>query len=49
MDAYRKGSEFVVDFDVPGIDPASIELTWRRTCSTVSAEPHRHWGDGQGS
>jgi HSP20 family protein len=27
MDAYRKGSEFVVHFDVPGIDPDTIELT----------------------
>ena len=45
MDAYRKGSEFVVHFDVPGIDPDSIELTVEKNVLTVSAERTRHWGD----
>lgn len=45
MDAYRKGSEFVVHFDVPGIDPSSIELTVEKNVLTVSAERTRHWGD----
>ena len=30
IDAYRKGDEFVVLFDLPGCDPASI--TGRRYC-----------------
>ncbi len=45
MDAYRKGSEFLVHFDVPGIDPDSIELTVEKNVLTVSAERTRHWGD----
>ena len=45
MDAYRKGSEFLVHFDVPGIDPTSIELTVEKNVLTVSAERTRHWGD----
>ena len=45
MDAYRKGSEFLVHFDVPGIDPNSIELTVEKNVLTVSAERSRQWGD----
>ena len=45
MDAYRKGSEFLVHFDVPGIDPDSIDLTVEKNDLTVSAERTRHWGD----
>jgi HSP20 family protein len=45
MDAYRKGSEFLVHFDVPGIDPNSIELTVEKNVLTVTAERTRQWGD----
>lgn len=45
MDAYRRGSEFFVHFDVPGIDPNSIELTVEKNVLTVSAERTRQWGD----
>ena len=45
MDAYRKGSEFLVHFDVPGINPDSIELTVEKNVLTVSAERTRHWGE----
>jgi len=27
MDAYRRGDRFIVEFDLPGVEPASIELT----------------------
>jgi HSP20 family protein len=27
MDAYRKGDEFIVAFDLPAVDPESIDLT----------------------
>ena len=27
MDAYRRGDEFVVSFDLPGMAPGAIELT----------------------
>jgi HSP20 family protein len=38
MDAYRHGDEFVVEFDLPGVDPAAIELSVERNVLTVKAE-----------
>ena len=40
IDAYRKGDEFVVLFDLPGIDASSINLTVERNVLTVHAERH---------
>jgi HSP20 family protein len=41
IDAYRQGEEFVVLFDLPGCDPASINLTVERNLLTVHAERSR--------
>lgn len=38
MEAWRTGDEFVVEFDLPGIDPASIDLDVERNVLTVRAE-----------
>ncbi len=38
MDAYRRGDEFVVEFDLPGVDPTAIELSVERNTLTVKAE-----------
>lgn len=38
MDAYRKGDEFFVHFDLPGVDPDSIDLTVEQNVLTVKAE-----------
>jgi HSP20 family protein len=38
MDAYRAGDEFVVQFDLPGVDPDAIELDVERNVLTVKAE-----------
>ena len=38
MDAYRRGEEFVVEFDLPGVDPGAIELSVERNVLTVRAE-----------
>jgi HSP20 family protein len=38
MDAYRSGDEFVVVFDLPGVDPDAIELDVERNVLTVKAE-----------
>ena len=38
MDAYRRGDQFIVEFDLPGIEPASIELTVEQNVLTVRAE-----------
>lgn len=41
IDAYRRGEQFFVHLDVPGVDPASIELTVDKNVLTVKAE--RTW------
>src|SRR5436190_24006396 len=46
IDAYRDGDEFVVEFDMPGVDTASIELTVEKNVLTVHAERRRSAGDG---
>ena len=38
MDAYRKGHDFFVHFDLPGIDPDTIDLTVEQNVLTVKAE-----------
>lgn len=38
MDAWREGDDFVVEFDLPGVDPASIDLDVERNVLTVKAE-----------
>jgi HSP20 family protein len=38
MDAYRAGDDFIVHFDLPGIDPESIELDVERNVLNVRAE-----------
>ena len=46
MDAYRRGDHFVVHFDLPGIDPATIDLTVEKNVLTVAAE--RAWQREEG-
>ena len=38
MDAWRDGDEFVVEFDLPGVSPESIDLDVERNVVTVRAE-----------
>ena len=38
MDAYRRGEQFLVQFDLPGIEPATIDLTVEQNVLTVRAE-----------
>jgi HSP20 family protein len=44
MDAYREDDSFVVQLDLPGVDPDSIDLTVERNQLTVRAE--RRWNYG---
>src|SRR3954454_17246212 len=41
IDAYRRGDDFVVQFDLPGVDAQSIELTGEKNVLTVHAERSR--------
>lgn len=38
MDAWRAGEEFIVEFDLPGVDPGSVDLDVERNVLTVRAE-----------
>ena len=38
MDAWKEGDEFLVEFDLPGVDPGSIDLDVERNVLTVKAE-----------
>jgi HSP20 family protein len=46
LDAYRHGDQFVVHFDLPGIDPDSVEVTVEQNVLNVSAE--RTWRPEEG-
>ena len=38
MDAYKVGDNFVAHFDLPGVDPGSIDLSVEGTTLTITAE-----------
>lgn len=38
MDAWRDGEVFVIEFDLPGIDPSSVDLDVERNVLTVHVE-----------
>src|SRR5437660_4347206 len=44
IDAYRQGDRFLVHFDLPGVDPSTVELTVEKNVLTVRAERSAHWG-----
>jgi len=45
MDAYRTGDEFVVMFDLPGVNPDAIDVDVERNVLTVKAERRPHAGN----
>jgi HSP20 family protein len=38
LDAYRRGDEFILQFDLPGVDASTIDLTVERNVLTVKGE-----------
>jgi HSP20 family protein len=46
IDAYRRGEEFVVELDLPGVQPDSIDLTVEKNVLTVHAERRRDETEG---
>ncbi len=45
MDAWREGEQFVIEFDMPGVAPESIDLDVERNVLTVRAERVARNGD----
>jgi HSP20 family protein len=45
MDAYREGEQFVVHFDLPGVDPSTVDLNVERNVLTVKAERTHSYGE----
>lgn len=41
IDAYRHGEEFVVEIDLPGVDPETVDLTVEQDVLTVRAQRQR--------
>ncbi len=46
VDAYRSGDHFVVRFDLPGVEPDTVDLTVERNVLSVRAE--RQWAPSEG-
>ncbi len=46
IDAYRRGDEFLLHVDLPGVDPESIDLVVDRNVLTIKAERTWHPADG---
>ena len=45
MDAWRDGEQIVVEFDLPGVDPDTVDLDVERNVLTVRAERRPSTGD----
>lgn len=45
LDAWREGDEFVVELDLPGIDPEKLDIDVERNILTIKAERLSHIPD----
>jgi HSP20 family protein len=45
MDVYRRGEEFLIEVDIPGVDASSIDMTVERNMVTVAGEIHAQHHD----
>lgn len=46
MDAWREGERFVLEFDLPAVDPDSVDIDVERNVLTVKAERRAPVADG---
>jgi len=46
MEAYRRGDQFFVHLDLPGVSPEDVELTVERNVLSVRAERRPMWTEG---
>jgi HSP20 family protein len=47
LDAYREDDTFYIDIDLPGVDPASIDITVDGKVLTIRAERKRSEAEGR--
>jgi HSP20 family protein len=47
MDAYRDGDRLIAHFDIPGVQPDSIDITVEQNVLTMRAERHWELREGQ--
>ena len=45
VDAYRVGDEFVMELEIPGVDPSSVDLTVEKNVLTIKVERRHTWPD----
>jgi HSP20 family protein len=46
MEAYRRGEQFFIHLDLPGVDPDDVQLTVERNVVAVRAERRPLWREG---
>ncbi len=46
MEAYRRGDQFFVHLDLPGVNPDDVQLTVERNVVAVRAERRPYWREG---
>jgi HSP20 family protein len=46
MEAYRRGEQFFIHLDLPGVNPDDVELTVERNVVSVRAERRPFWQEG---
>jgi len=46
MEAYRRGDQFFIHLDLPGVDPDDLQLTVERNVVAVRAERRSLWQEG---
>ena len=46
MEAYRRGDQFFIHLDLPGVNPEEVQLTVERNVVSVRAERRSLWQEG---
>ena len=46
MEAYRRGDQFFIHLDLPGVSPDDVDLTVERNVLSVRAERRSFWQEG---
>jgi HSP20 family protein len=46
MEAYRRGDQFFIHLDLPGVNPDDVDLTVERNVLSIRAERRSFWQEG---